>query len=97
MGRRGLHGGPYDVGGGGDEGGPVPLVVVLTHQREARLLARLEASSRLRTAAIIGDTFNLDPVFVLEEDDALRRLVRIAAHNVVQDETRKAQQRAAGK
>lgn len=48
----------------------------------------------MRAAAVVADTFALDPVAVLEERDPFKRLIRIAAHNIVQTETRKAQERA---
>lgn len=45
--------------------------------------AHLEADGRVRTAALVGHTFHLDPVVLLEERRPLARLVRIAAHNIV--------------
>lgn len=51
--------------------------------------AQLEGDTRIRAAALIADTFNLDPVTVLEETNLLRRLVRLAAHNVVQTEAKR--------
>lgn len=48
----------------------------------------------VRAAALVANTFNLDPVLVLAETDALRRDVRLAAHNVVQSEVKKASKRA---
>ena len=44
---------------------------------------RLEADPRVRTAALIAATFGIDPVIVAAERDTLRRLFRLAAHNVV--------------
>lgn len=58
--------------------------------------AQLEGDSRIRAAALIADTFKLDPVAVLEESHLLRRLVRLAAHNVVQTETKRAQGKGSG-
>lgn len=53
-------------------------------------LARLEQDPRVRTAALVCGTFHLDPVEYLEERDAFKLLVRIAAHNVLQNEADKA-------
>ena len=50
---------------------------------------QLEGSSRVRTAALIGATFGLAPVAVLEERRTLARLVRLAAHNIVVREENK--------
>jgi hypothetical protein len=82
--RRGPRDGPYRVG---DE----DLEDIYGHQapRDPRL-ETLEHDHRIRSAALIGDTFGLDPVLILEETDELKVLVRLAAHNVVQTETRKA-------
>lgn len=91
MGRRGLRHGPYDL----DEGEYVPLVVVRDGARTERILRALEESPRMRAAAIVAATFGRDPVSVLAETDPFKRLIRIAAHNIVQTEERKAQQRAA--
>jgi hypothetical protein len=49
--------------------------------------------ARVRSAALVGETFGLDPVAILEETDELKVLVRLAAHNVVQNEIRKANKR----
>lgn len=91
MGRRGLRHGPYGLD---DEGETLPLVVVRSRARDERRQQALEASPRMRAAAIVAATFSLDPLTVLEESDPFRRLIRIAAHNIVQTEERKAQQRA---
>lgn len=48
----------------------------------------------MRAASVVAATFQLDPVAVLEEADPFKRLIRIAAHNIVQTEERKAQERA---
>lgn len=53
-------------------------------------LARLSADGRVRAAALVGYTFKLDPVMILEESDSLRALVRLAAHNYLQTEREKA-------
>jgi hypothetical protein len=44
----------------------------------------------LRRAALIAETFHLDPVAVLEERDLHKRAVRAAAHNVIQAARQKA-------
>lgn len=44
----------------------------------------------MREAAVVAYTLKLDPVAVLDEPSVLKRLLRVAAHNVVQDETAKA-------
>ena len=80
MGRGGLRSGPYEL----DEGEYVPLVVYRANTRAERVRLFLEADPRVRAAALVGDTFNLDPVALLEEPDQLRRQVRVAAHNIVQ-------------
>ena len=48
---------------------------------------------RLRSAALVGDKFGLDPVVVLEEPDSFKVLVRIAALNYLQNEAEKAARR----
>lgn len=53
----------------------------------------LEADNRVRSAALVGQTFGLDPVMLLKEPDEFRVLVRLAAHNIVQSETTKANRR----
>lgn len=92
MGRRGLRGGPYRVGEEDpDEDGWQPVIVTVRQQRVDAMRAQLEGDGRIRAAALIADTFKLDPLTVLEEPDLLRRLVRLAAHNVVQTEAKRAQ------
>lgn len=86
MGRGGLRSGPYEL----DEGEFVPLVTYRANSRAERVRLFLEGDARVRAAALVGDTFNLDPVDVLDEADQLRRQVRVAAHNIVQRETAKA-------
>ncbi len=54
------------------------------------LLARLVADPRVRAAAVIGDTFGIDPVAVLEERDPFKRLVRLAANNLLNAERERA-------
>lgn len=84
MGRRGPHGGPYAVGD--EEAGRV--ITARQRAEDARLDA-LVADGRLRAAAIVAHTFHLDPAQVLGEGDAFKRLVRIAAHNVIQTQANK--------
>lgn len=84
MGRRGQGVGPYRVG---DE--DLEDVYGYGSRRDPRL-DTLEADARIRSAALVGETFGLDPVLLLAETDELKVLVRLAAHNVVQNETRKA-------
>lgn len=86
MGRRPLRDGPYAVG---DEAQEVRLGVILHQRRDDRRRQYLEASGRVRAAALVASTFHLDPVEVLAERDPLRRLIRIAAHNVIQTEANK--------
>lgn len=90
MGRRGRPRGPYRVG---DEDEGDDYVTARSAAVDARI-KRLEADGRVRTAALVASTFNLDPVAVLDEPDVLKRLVRLAAHNVIQTETEKANKRA---
>lgn len=88
MGRRGLRRrGPYGVGD--DEDG-LPAPITLRQARHDAARHTLEADPRLRTAAIIASTFHLDPVDVLGESDRVKRLVRLAAHNVIQRELNRA-------
>lgn len=91
MGRRRHRGGPYRVGD--DEDGEPGVITAHAAAIGARL-ARLERDYRIRTVALVADTFKLDPVALLEEPDELKRLIRLAAHNVVQTETEKAQKRS---
>lgn len=86
MGGPALQHGPYQLD---DDGEPVPLVVAMHHQRDARRLRTLEQHPRVRAVAAVARTFRLDPVAVAEEADPLRRLLRIAAHNIVQAEAAK--------
>lgn len=85
MGRRGTQGGPYGVGDE-DEAAQRP--------RDPRLVW-LEGRPQLRDAAVVSETFGLDPVVVLGELDPFNVLVRLAAHNVVLDEQRKAEKKRA--
>lgn len=48
----------------------------------------------MRDAGAVAYLFGIDPVLVLEERSPLRRLLRLAAHNAVQDERQKAHDRA---
>lgn len=81
MGRRRLRRGPYGVGGEDEDGLPAPLTI--RQARHDTMRQRLEADPRTRAAALIAHTFGLDPVTVAAERDTLRRLFRLAAHNVV--------------
>lgn len=56
----------------------------------AELLAKLEKDPRVRDAGAVAYLFGIDPVLILEERSALRRLLRLAAHNAVQDERNRA-------
>lgn len=88
MGRRGRRRGPYRVADdddGEDAGRITPRARVL-----AARIAGYEHDSRVRAAALIGHTFGLDPVLVLDERSVLKRLLRLAAHNIVQTEQAKA-------
>lgn len=93
MGRRGGHRGPYRVG---DDDEDEPRVVTARARVIDAQLARLAADGRVRAAALIADTFKLDPVAVLAERDPLKVLIRLAAHNLLQDMHEKAR-RGAGK
>ena len=90
MGRRGGPRGPYRVAGEDDDADDH---ISPRATAEGQRLTTLEADTRVRAAALIGDTFGLDPIAVLAERDPLRRLIRIAAHNIVQNEHQRAQQR----
>lgn len=48
----------------------------------------------MRTAALVAETFGIDPVLVIEESSTLRTLIRLAAHNIVQGERNKANAKA---
>lgn len=87
MGRRRVRRGPYGVGD--DEDG-VPAPIALRNARHEAARLTLEQDPRVRGAARVAATFHLDPVTVLSERVTLRRLVRIAAHNIVQTEASKA-------
>lgn len=91
MGRRGRRHGPYRVA---DDEEDEPGVVTARSKAVDAQLARLMGDSRIRAAALIGDTFKLDPVLILDERDPLKVLVRLAAHNYLQNEAEKAQRKA---
>lgn len=91
MGRRGGPRGPYRLGDEDDE--DAPGVLTPRAQAIAATVARLEGDGRVKAAALIGQTFGLDPVTILSEPDDLKALVRLAAHNIIQTETAKAQRR----
>lgn len=83
MGRGRLHRGPYGLGDDGE------VVGGLIHAAQVRVNARVEwlaSDPRVRAAAIVASTFHLDPVALLADPSSLNREVRIAAHNVVQNE-----------
>lgn len=89
MGRRGGPRGPYALGDGEDTGRVSHAATAVRAQ-----LTRLEGDGRVRSAAIIADRFGLDPVTVLAERDPFKRLLRLAANNVVQNLEAKAQRKA---
>lgn len=80
MGRGPLRRGPYGVGDD-EDGAPAPITV--RQARHDTMRQRLEADPRVRAAALIAHTFGIDPVTVAAERDTLRRLFRLAAHNIV--------------
>lgn len=88
MGRGGQRRGPYRVGD--DEG---PRVVTARSRAIDARLARLTADGRVRAAALVAATFNLDPVAVLAERDPLNVLVRVAAHNYLVEAEKAAHKR----
>lgn len=79
MGRRGHPGGPYGVDADDEDR------FALSPKQ-----AFLTADVRVHNAALIAHTFRLDPVLLLEERDPLKRLLRLVAHNIVQQEASKA-------
>lgn len=81
MGRRPLRRGPYGVGDDDEDGLPAPITV--RQARHDTMRQTLEGDPRTRTAALVAHTFGIDPVVVAEERDTLRRLFRLACHNVV--------------
>lgn len=88
MGRGGLRRGPYGVD---DEGESLPLVVYRARSRADRVRARLEQHPSVRAAALVASTFKLDPVEqFLAEPDPFKRAIRVAAHNIVMAEERRA-------
>ena len=89
MGRRSRRAGPYRVA---DDEEDEPRVTARSKAIDAQL-ARLMGDGRLRSAALVGDKFGLDPVVVLEEPDSFKVLVRIAALNYLQNEAEKAARR----
>lgn len=95
MGRRGRRGGPYRVGDD-DEAGEPRTVTARSRAIDAQL-AYLAADGRVRAAAFVADTFKLDPVAVLAEREPLNVLIRLAAHNLLQNEADKARRKSGGK
>lgn len=55
-----------------------------------RLVALLKADHRVQGAAFVAETFHLDPVALLEENDQVKAAIRIAAHKIIGDAYRKA-------
>lgn len=86
MGRRGLRPGPYAVADDEED----DLVVTAASKALDDELNRLMGDRRVRAAALVGATFGLDPVELLAERSPFRVNVRIAAHNYLQNEARKA-------
>lgn len=80
MGRRPVRRGPYGVGGEDEDGLPAPITI--RQARHDTIRRRLEGDPRTRAAAAVAHTFGLDPVTVASERDTLRRLFRLACHNV---------------
>lgn len=64
----------------------------IAHEQALDRIARLAEDARVRNAAQVASTFGMDPVTVLEETDDLKRLVRLAAARIVQDESRKTEE-----
>lgn len=93
MGRRGGRGGPYRVAGDDDDEDPAGTITARGRALDD-LIRRLEGDYRIRNAALVAETFGLDPVLLLEEVDPFKALVRLAAHNAVQNEHEKAAKRA---
>lgn len=81
MGRRPLRRGPYGVGGDSEDGLPAPITV--RQARHDAIRRTLEADPRTRMAAAVAHTFGIDPVTVAAERDTMRRLFRLACHNIV--------------
>lgn len=94
MGRRGRRSGPYRVA---DDEADEPGVVSVRSKALDAELTRLTNDGRVRAAALVGKTFHLDPVALLEETDPLKVNVRIAAHNYLQNEAEKARRKNKGK
>lgn len=63
------------------------LPASLRYERD--IVARLADDGRLINAARVAATFGLDPVTVLDESDRLKRLVRLAAARVIDDDHRR--------
>lgn len=91
MGRRGDRRGPYRVG---EEDDDEPRVITARSKAIDAQLARLARDGRVYAAAHIADTFKLDPVAVLAERDPLNALIRLAAHNLLQNEAERRHQAA---
>lgn len=86
MGRRGGRG-PYRLADDADEDG---VVVTARSRAVDAQLTRLTGDVRVKAAALVGASFGIDPVVLLDERDPLRTLIRIAAHNHLQNEKKRA-------
>lgn len=93
MGRRGRRRGPYRVAGEDDDEDPAGVITARGRALDDTI-RRLEGDYRIRNAALVAHTFQLDPAELADERDALKRLVRLAAHNIVQHEREKAEKRS---
>lgn len=91
MGRRGRRAGPYRVADGEED--ELGVVTARSKALDAQLV-RLMGDGRLRAAALVGQTFGQDPAALLEESDPFKVLVRLAAHNYLQNEAEKAHKRS---
>lgn len=65
----------------------------VTFERDAALVDRLTEDPRVRNAAHVAHIFGIDPITVLAEPDRYRRLLRLAAAQIINDEERKAAKR----
>lgn len=89
MGRRGRRHGPYRVADDEED----ELRVTARSKALDAELARLMGDGRLRAAALVGETFGLDPAELLAERDPFKVKVRVAAHNYLQNERKRQQPR----
>lgn len=86
MGRRGRRHGPYGVGDDEDD-----LRVTARSLALDAELTRLMGDGRIIAAARVGASFGLDPVALLAERDPFNTKVRVAAHNVLQNDAKRAE------